>query len=133
MKIVIDSGVFISGFTNPDSISAEILKMLLNSDFILLYDSKILEEYKSLLKHSKFNFSKDIINSFIEFIESTGECVLTKPVTAEFSDDENKKFYEVSICGKADYLITLDKKHFPDEKFIVSPSEFIKYFVRSNI
>lgn len=133
MKIVIDSGVFISGFTNPDSISAEILKMLLNSDFILLYDSKILEEYKNLLKHIKFYFSKDIINSFIEFIESMGECILTKLLTAEFSDDENKKFYEVSICGKADYLITFDKKHFPDEKFIVSPSEFIKYFVRSNI
>lgn len=133
MKIVLDSNVFVSGITNPDSVSAEILKMLLNSDFVLLYDSKTLDEYKSLLKQSKFNFSKDVISSFIEFIENMGECISTKSVSAEITDEENKKFYEVSICGKSDYLITLNKNHYPDEKFIVSPPEFIKYFVRSNI
>lgn len=133
MKIVLDSNVFVSGITNPDSVSAEILKMLLNSDFVLLYDSKTLDEYKSLLKQSKFNFSKDVISSFIEFIENMGECISTKSVSAEITDEENKKFYEVLICGKADYLITLNKNHYPDEKFIVSPPEFIKYFVRSNI
>ncbi|MBN1632851.1 MAG: putative toxin-antitoxin system toxin component, PIN family [Ignavibacteria bacterium] len=133
MRIVIDCNVFVHGFTNPDCVSAEILKMLLNSDFLLLYDSKILDEYKSLLKQNRFNFSKDLISSFIEFIENMGECISTKPVSAEFKDEENKKFYEVSICGKADYLLTMNKKHFPDEKFIVTPSEFIKYYIRSNI
>jgi len=133
MKIVIDSNVFVPGFTNPDCVSAEILKMMLNSDFILLYDSRILDEYKYLLKYSKFYFSKDLINSLIEFIENMGEKILTKPLSIVFSVHGNKKFYEVSIYGKADYLITLNKNHYPDEKFIVSPSEFIKYFVRSNI
>ena len=133
MRIVIDTDVFMHGFTNPDCVSAEILKMLLNSDFTLLFDLRILNEYRGVLRYGKFNFSKDAVNSIVEFIEAMGECVLTKPLTAEFKDDGKIKFYEVTICGKADYLITLDKKHFPDEKFIVNPSEFIKYFVRENI
>ena len=41
-------------------------------------------------------------------------------------------FLEVAISGKANYLITGNIVHFPKEKFIVTPREFIEIFLAAH-
>jgi len=43
-----------------------------------------------------------------------------------FTDEADKKFYETFKTAEADYLITGNTKHFPDEDGIVSPREFVE-------
>lgn len=42
----------------------------------------------------------------------------------QFEDDEDKKFYEVAMTGGADYLITGNARHFPNDPLIIAPQDF---------
>ncbi len=126
MNIVLDTNVLISCLINPDGNPAKILNMILNGDLFVLYDIRILDEYKKVLKREKFGFTKDLIIPFLDFIESEGINIIPNPSRVKFKDKDDKKFYEVAISGNAKYLITGNKTHFPKEKFIVNPTEFLK-------
>jgi len=99
--------------------------MMLNYNLTVLFDERILNEYKNVLKREKFGFSDELINPLIEFIRSEDVSVISEPSALRFSDEDDKKFYEIALTGKADYLITGNKNHFPKKKFVVSPSEFL--------
>ncbi len=126
MNVVVDTNVLVSGLINPDGNPAKILNMILNSNLTVLYDERILSEYKNVLKREKFNFPDDLINPLIEFIRSEGISVISEPIALKFPDEDDKKFYEIALTGKADYLVTGNKNHFPNKRFIVNPTEFLK-------
>jgi putative PIN family toxin of toxin-antitoxin system len=126
MNVVVDTNVLVSGLINPNGNPAKILNMILNSNLTVLFDERILSEYRNVLKREKFGFSDDLINPLIEFIRSEGISVISEPAALKFTDEDDKKFYEIAITGKADYLITGNKNHFPNKKFIVNPMEFLK-------
>lgn len=128
MGVVIDTNVIVSGLINPHGSPAGIINMLLNEGIIILYDNRILEEYSDVLSRKEFNFSKDIIQAIMEYIKTNGEFIPALPAKIKFTDIGDKPFYEVALTGKADCLITGNKKHFPQNKKgikIVSPEKFL--------
>ena len=60
------------------------------------------------------------------YIKYEGSFILSEPIDIKFDDPDDKAFYEVAITGKANYLVTGNKKHFPEDKLIVTPAEFFK-------
>ncbi len=100
MKIVLDTNVLISSLLNPNGNPAKILNLILSLKIILLFDNRIINEYYNVLKREKF----------------------------QFSDEDDKKFYEVFISS-TDYLVTGNINHFPKEKLIVKPVVFINQFL----
>jgi predicted nucleic acid-binding protein len=58
-----------------------------------------------------------------------GEYVVSDPVKLPFSDESDKKFFEIFMSGNAQYLITGNKNHFPSMTRIVTPSEFLESFL----
>ncbi|NOY07947.1 MAG: putative toxin-antitoxin system toxin component, PIN family [Spirochaetes bacterium] len=129
MKIVLDTNVLISGVINPDGKPVKIVNLLLNEKVKLLYDNRIIREYSEVLCRKKFSFTPNMIVPLIDFIKMEGEFVAANPVNAEMEDESDKKFLEAAMSGKAEYLITGNKKHFPKSKFIVTPAEFLEIFV----
>ena len=125
MKIILDTNVLVSALINPDGNPAKILNLVLNSNLIILYDVRILDEYKNVLRRDKFGFNEETINPFMDFLETEGISITPNPSSIKFKDEDDKKFYETALSGKCDFLITGNKSHFPNEKFIVSPSEFL--------
>ena len=126
MNIVIDTNVLVSGLINPNGNPAKILNMILNSNLTVLYDERIINEYRNVLKREKFGFPDDLINPLIEFIRSEGISIISEPISLKFTDEDDKKFYEIALSGIADYLVTGNKNHFPNKRFIVNPTEFLK-------
>jgi len=126
MNVVFDTNVLVSGLINLNGNPAKILNMILNSNLTVLFDERILSEYRNVLKREKFGFPDDLINPLIEFIRSEGISVISEPASLKFTDEDDKKFYEIALTGNADYLITGNKNHFPNKKFIVNPTEFLK-------
>lgn len=122
MNIVIDTNVLVSALWSKDGTCARILFKVLHYDLILVYDQRILHEYKSVLERPKFCFAKDEVKSLIDFIKDEGMCVVAKPLDVKFKDESDKKFYEVSKTVGCK-LITGNKKHFPKDDDILSPSE----------
>lgn len=127
MTVVIDTNVLVSALWSKDGIPAKVISMILNDTIVPCYDYRIICEYREVLRRPKFGFSEGEINSLIDWIESNGQSVIAKPTTEEFVDEGDKKFYEVAKhCGAI--LVTGNLKHFPIDKSIMSPKEFIEKF-----
>ena len=100
--------------------------MIINNSVILLYDNRIIDEYRNVLKRDKFGFNEEIIEPLIDFIESEGIFITPNPIKDKLIDDNDRMFIEVLLGGKADYLITGNKKHFKNIANVLNPNEFIE-------
>jgi len=127
MNVVIDTNVIVSALLNPYGNPAKILNLVINSELTFLYDVRILDEYNRILRRDKFGFARELIYPLIYFLKSEGISVTPNPSSVKFKDEDDKKFYETALSGNAEYLITGNKTHFPEEKFIVSPTEFLDF------
>ena len=133
MKVVVDTNVIVSALMNINGIPARILSLILNGSVKLLYDNRIIFEYVNVLSRREFGFSGEIINDMIDFFKRDGEFVNADHLKIHFSDEADKKFYEVYKCGTAQYLITGNIKHFPKEDTIIIPKDFIAVYEKRNI
>ena len=132
MIIVLDPNVLVSGLLTPFGSSGEIVRMVSTGKLILEYDSRILLEYQEVLNRSKFQFDKDQIGSLIDYIRKNGRAVSPGPLIEHLPDPDDAPFLEVAIEGKAEYLVTGNKVHYP-KRFregikVLSPTEFINIY-----
>jgi len=128
MKIVLDTNVIVSALLNPNGLPSKILNLVITEKNRILYDNRIILEYQDVLKRKKFGFNAEWIDSLIDFIKVEGEFVISEPINLKFIDEDDKKFYEVAKSGNAKYLVTGNKKHFPDDDMIVTPKEYIESY-----
>jgi putative PIN family toxin of toxin-antitoxin system len=128
MKIVVDTNVIVSALMNVNGIPAKILSLVLNGSLKILYDNRIVFEYIDVLSRKEFCFSEETISDMINYIKRDGEFINAEHQKMKFSDETDKKFYEVYKSGKAQYLITGNIKHFPKEEAIIIPKHFIQIY-----
>ena len=126
MKIVLDTNVLVSALINPEGFPAKILNLILNGRLTVLYDNRIMGEYRVVLSRKKFNFPLEMIEPLIDFIKYEGEFIASEPLKTHFVDEDDKMFLEVAVSGNAEHLITGNTKHFPAENYIVTPKTFIE-------
>lgn len=125
MNVVIDTNVLVSALWSKDGTCAKILYKVLNYELTVVYDQRILHEYKIVLERPKFLFTKDEVKTLLDFIKNEGICIVAKPLDMKFIDESDKKFYEVAKTLDCK-IITGNKKHFPDDENIIQPNELIK-------
>jgi len=126
LKVVVDTNVIASAQLNANGPPAKVLSLLLNGKAEILYDNRILFEYIEVLSRKEFGFNNEIINDLIDFIKHEGEYINADHSDVEFHDETDKKFYEVHKFGDSQYLITGNKKHFPDDGSIIVPGDFLR-------
>jgi len=124
MLVVIDTNVIVSALLTKRDPTAEVVARAERGDDIAHYNYDIIQEYELVLKRDKFKFDKDIIDATVNAILFQGKRVSGKPVDAQFSDESDRKFYEVAKSVGA-YLVTGNLRHFPDDPLVVSPREFL--------
>lgn len=56
MNVVIDTNVIISGLLNPKSVSGQIINLILHEKLTLLFDNRILEEYREVLNRKNLDY-----------------------------------------------------------------------------
>jgi putative PIN family toxin of toxin-antitoxin system len=126
MRVVVDTNVIVSALMNINGIPAKILSLILSGNVKILYDNRIIFEYIDVLSRKEFGFPKEIINDMIDFLKHDGEFINSEYIKTKFSDETDKKFYEVYKSGGAEYLITGNIKHFPKEDAILIPKDFMQ-------
>ena len=127
MKIVLDSKVLVSALLSPGGLPAKILNLVLDGSVTIVYDNCVFSEYVEVLGREKFNINRELIHTVLDFIRNEGEYRIALPQNIAFDDEDDKIFYELyESGGTIDYLITGNKKHFPDEDSIVNPREYIE-------
>ncbi len=123
-RVVLDTNVLVSALWKRPSHPASILDLVALRQLQPVYSAEILLEYKSVLLRPGFKFSQyDVIN-LIDMISKEGLSLLGLPSSMPFIDKSERKFFDIAKSANAN-LITGNKKHYPNEPFILSPAEFI--------
>ena len=126
MRVVVDTNVIVSALMNVNGTPAKILSLILGGKLKILYDNRIIFEYIDVLSRKEFGFHNEIINDMIDYLKHNGEFINPEYIKTKFSDETDKKSYEVYKSGKAEYLITGNIKHFPKENTVILPKNFIQ-------
>jgi len=127
VRLVLDTNVVISAFINPHGKPSEIIKMILNRNAELCYNTAILIEYESVMLRPKFSSVVDSnnIRLFIDLIRSIGISFNPLLGNAKLPDESDRIFYDTAR-ESGSILISGNLKHFPKESFIMSPADFFK-------
>jgi len=126
LKVVLDTNIIVSALLSPQGLPAKLLNLVFDKQLTIVYDNNIFAEYSEVLNRDRFKLDKELVNLIIDFIAKEGDYVIPKLQNIQFADEDDKIFYEVYKGGDIDYLITGNKKHFPNEKGIVTVKEFFK-------
>jgi putative PIN family toxin of toxin-antitoxin system len=124
MYAVLDTNVLVSSLWSPDSGPAKIVALMQNGVLVPCYDSRILTEYQDVLRRPKFQFSKWEVDALLDQIEKDGLSVVPLPLTQPFTDEDDRKFFEVAKHCNAQ-LITGNLRHFPQDDLVVSVADFL--------
>lgn len=126
---VFDTNVLVSSLLtkNEDAATAKVIYEIASKRIIPIYSKEIFEEYNEVLHRDKFPFTDERIDGLLRVIVQFGILVEPTPTGIELPDEKDVVFYEVVMDKRDDdaYLITGNKKHFPDRQCIVTPSEMM--------
>jgi predicted nucleic acid-binding protein len=116
----------------PSGLSAIILSLVFDKTIAIVYDNGILVEYIDVLNRKELKINKEASKLVIDFISRYGEYIVAEPLNIKFTDESDKKFYEVYKSSEAHYLVTGNLKHYPNEEGIVSPRKFLDQYYAKN-
>lgn len=130
MRIVLDTNVLVSALLNPQGPPARILDLIVGGPLKLLADNRILYEYREVLLRPKFGFDPDLVDELIALLDKAAEFIAADFLSDPIPDPDDRPFLEIALAGKAEVLITGNKKDFgkpPQGLKILLPSEFLKF------
>ena len=125
---VIDTNVLVSALLTHNKQSATFLVMeaLLANQIVPLYNEEIICEYEDVLHRAKFGFSEADIDHFLKTMKQAGIHSQRISSSEFFPDPKDVVFYEVALSKDDAYLVTGNKKHFPQTPIVVTPAEMLE-------
>ena len=133
MRVVIDTGVFVSGLIRKQGTTGDVLRALRDGRFIVIYTTEIVVEIIDVLGRAnfrtKYHIEPDDITALVNLLRLRGELVTpTRKVTASH-DPKDDKFLEAALATQTDYIVSgdgdlLDLTPF-EEIPILRPAEFL--------
>ena len=129
---VIDTNVLVSALItrNPDAATAKVVKLLLEQEFVPLYDADIIAEYEDVLHRSKFPILSDVADSLISFIIENGIEASRASFAEPMPDEDDRAFYEVTLSKEDSFLVTGNLKHYPTSPRVIAPTHFLEVLER---
>ncbi len=133
LNLVVDTNVIISAALSPEGNAGKILGFIADNEEIqIFYSAEILLEYEEVLSRKRLGIAPEKQTSYLEIIKKLGRGF--DPVLSGISlpDESDRTFYDTARQAKA-ILVTGNKKHYPAEKWILSPAEFVQLWGRGII
>jgi uncharacterized protein len=130
MRVVIDTNGLVSGVMNPHGSPGRVVDSIVSQAISVLYDDRILLEYRDVLLRPFFGFQAADVNALVDFIEFSGEQTNAGPANVVLPDPTDLPFLEVAIAASAYALVTGNLKHFKPVRgrhsvSILSPAELL--------
>ncbi len=133
MKVVLDTNVFISGI-HWRGVSNRVIELWLDGRFEIVSSLQIIEEFINVLMEFKVPLEPADIFWWKDLILEKATMVIPKTeLNIVEYDPKDNKFFEAALEGKADYIVSQDRKHvlkIKEYKGIktIHPEEFVKLF-----
>lgn len=125
---VIDTNVIVSAYItkNLQAATSKVWAAVLQGIIIPVYSDEIIDEYTDVLHRKKFDIPEYLIKWAIDRILMNGIRGERVPSAEKFPAPKDIVFYEVAMSKEDAYLVTGNKKHFPDNPIVVTPAEMVE-------
>ena len=111
---VIDTNVVVSGLLNPHGASARVLDAVLDGRVKLVYDARILAEYRDVLQRPRLKLAPDKITAFLNGLQ--GQMIVTpSPLAAAGPDADDFVFVEAALATIDRTIVTGNLADYPPE------------------
>ena len=107
-RTVFDTNIWISYFLNEKF--SELIKLRRESSVLFLRSTPSCSELKEVMTRKKFKSKKFNVEKLIDFYDGITEFCETKPLFKDCSDPKDNFLFDLAIQGKANYLVSGDKK-----------------------
>lgn len=128
MRIILDTNIVVSALLQPLGPSASILMMAFQGKFRLGLSKPILDEYEEVLRRPRLKRDPEVVQHALLAIRKAGDIVHPSHRVVACSDADDNVFLECAEKAEADYLITGNKRHFPNfwkKTEIITAREFV--------
>ena len=109
---VIDTNVVVSGLLTPSGNAARILDAIVEGRIKLVYDARILAEYRDVLRRPKLKIQPFRIDAFLDGLRSQ-MLVLPKHVDILGPDLDDLIFVEAALATTTPTIVTGNQSDFP--------------------
>jgi putative PIN family toxin of toxin-antitoxin system len=109
MRVVFDTNIFVSAFVIPGSLAEKAILKLIEGDDILLLSKEMLDELLHVLS-TKFGRDREEISRLAVILSEMVEWVRPTLRISVLNDEPDNRILECAFCGKADFIVTGDKK-----------------------
>ncbi len=130
IRAVIDTNVLVSAMISSGGNEALLVMAINQGMFVPCYSAEILEEYSEVLLRPKFDFLPQGVSALIGMFRHRGRDFHPATVSRMSPDPEDDKFIACALAAKADFLITGNKRHFPENVSgtkIVNAGELLEF------
>jgi putative PIN family toxin of toxin-antitoxin system len=111
---VIDTNVVVSGLLNPNGPPARILDAILDGRVKLVYDARILAEYRDVLRRPRLKLKPEAVATFLDALRGQ---ILVNPsaIVTGGPDIDDLIFIECAIAAPDKTIVTGNLADYPDE------------------
>ncbi len=124
MRVVVDTGILVSGLIRPRGTIGDVLHALRDGRFVAIYSTPMMVEVVDVLGRpniqAKYHIQPDDITALINLVRLRGELFVPKRAVIACRDPQDNKFLEAALAGSADVVITGD-----DDLLVLNPFEGI--------
>jgi len=124
---VIDTNVLVAAAKThkPESSTSRVLSLVFAGIIQPLVCDEIIEEYEQILNLPILAIPKDVASDILAKFKEDGINPGRTPSTEIHPDPTDQVFYEISLSVEDAYMVTNNKKHFPNKPKVVTPSEIL--------
>ena len=98
-----------------------------------MFNEEIISEYEDVLHRAKFGFSEVDVSQYLEALRQAGIHSQRIASSEYFPDPKDVVFYEVALSKEDAYLVTGNKKHFPNKPIVVTPAEMVEILQKEGV
>ena len=125
---VIDTNVLVSALLKWDSVPGNVLQFTITGVVTPVLNEDILREYREVLLRKKFHFPESVVDVILDNLAAQAVFINEEKLDVNLPDPKDVVFYEVVMEARKKqdaFLVTGNLKHFPVERFIVTPRQFL--------
>ena len=128
--VILDTNVLVSALWRDmlQGKPALLLDLCMDGRYEVVCTNEIIEEYTAVLMRPRFGFNEPDVQALLDFFKYralSADPLFDSLARPQCNDPDDQKFYDAASCWDA-LLITGNKKHYPEDQRVLSPTEFFE-------
>ena len=128
-RVIIDTNVMVSALLSPSGNEALVLLAVHQGLLRPCFSDAILDEYTKVLARPRSGFLPEEIDALLSMLRAKGEIFQPEPSPVSSPDSADTKFIHCALAAGADYLVTGNRRDFPDSPYgltrVVNAAELV--------